>query len=133
MHIGELAKRSGTKVETVRYYEKEGLLPEPVRETSGYRKYGEKDLHRLGFIARSRALGFGLADIRDLMALEENPDLSCGDVDRIARHHREQVRAKIAQLRGLEQVLEQLLVDCGGGKRADCVILRALHQRNASS
>jgi MerR family mercuric resistance operon transcriptional regulator len=129
MHIGQLAKRSGTKVETIRYYEKEGLLPEPVRELSGYRKYAERDLQRLTFISRGRALGFGLADIRDLMALEENPNLSCDDADRIARHHREQVRAKIAQLRGLERVLEQLVSDCHGGRRADCVILQALHQR----
>lgn len=129
MHIGQLAKRSGTKVETIRYYEKEGLLPEPVRELSGYRKYAERDLQRLTFISRGRALGCGLAEIRDLMALEENPNLSCDEADRIARHHREQVRAKIAQLRGLERVLEQLVSDCHGGRRADCVILQALHQR----
>ena len=129
MHIGQLAKRSGTKVETIRYYEKEGLMPEPVREISGYRKYSERDLQRLTFIARGRALGFGLQEIRDLMALEENPDLACADVDRIARHHREQVRAKITQLRGLEKVLDQLVADCHGGRRADCVILQALHQR----
>ena len=129
MRIGALAKRSGCKVETIRYYEKEGLLPDPPRTKAGYRNYTEKDLDRLGFIARSRALGFGLAEIRELIGLEEDPDLSCGDVDRIARHHRDQVQLKIRQLQSLDTVLKELLSGCGGGKRAQCEILRALHLR----
>jgi MerR family mercuric resistance operon transcriptional regulator len=128
MRIGALAKRSGCKIETVRYYEREGLLPTPPRTKAGYRTYTEKDLDRLGFIARGRALGFGLQEIRELIGLEENPQLSCADVDRIARHHREKVRLKIEQLTSLDRVLDQLLSECSGGERSQCQILRALHR-----
>jgi MerR family mercuric resistance operon transcriptional regulator len=129
MRIGELAKRSDCKVRTVRCYEKEGLLPSPSRTRAGYRIYTEKDLDRLGFIARGCGLGFGLADIRELIGLEENPDLSSGDVERITRHHRDQVRSKIRQLQNLDAVLERLLADSGVGMRTQCEILRTLHRK----
>ena len=128
MRIGAVAAQSGCKVETIRYYEQQGLLPRPERTASGYRSYALQDVERLGFITRSRALGFGLAEIRELIGLEENPDLSCSDVDRVARHHRDQVKAKLAQLRRLEAALDGLIDGCSGGQRADCAILQALHR-----
>lgn len=128
MKIGEVAALSGCKVETIRYYEKQGLLPQPSRTTSGYRSYGPQDVDRLGFVTRCRALGFGLAEIRDFIGLEENPDLSCAEVDRLARRHLSQVRIKLEQLRRLEQALDVLIAGCRGGQRADCAILQALHR-----
>lgn len=127
MKIGVLAKRTGCKIETIRYYEQQGLLPVPPRSLSGQRNYAETDRQRLQFIVRGRALGFGLTEIRELIGLEENPDLSCADVDRLARHHRDQVEAKMVQLRRLETALNGLIAGCRGGQRADCAILRALH------
>lgn len=131
MRIGAVAAQSGCKVETIRYYEQQGLLPQPARTASGYRSYGPQDVERLGFIARGRALGFSLAEIRDLVGLEENPGLSCADVDRLARHHRDQVKAKLAQLRRLEKALDALITGCHGGQRADCAILNALSSKAA--
>lgn len=132
MRIGAVAAQSGCKVETIRYYEQQGLLPRPDRTASGYRSYSALDVERLGFITRGRALGFSLAEIRELIGLEENPDLSCADVDRLARHHRDQVKAKLAQLRRLDHALNKLIAGCQGGQRADCAILHALHREHAT-
>lgn len=131
MRIGEFARRSGSKVETIRYYETQGLLPEPDRTLAGYRMYGPGDVARLGFITRGRALGFSIAEIRELIGLEENPALSCGEVDEMARRHRDQVRIKLAQLRRLDKALADLVAGCRGGRRSDCAILQAL-QRTAA-
>lgn len=128
MKIGEVAALSGCKVETIRYYEGQGLLPRPARTASGYRSYGTQDVDRLGFVTRCRALGFGLAEIRDFIGLEENPDLSCAEVDRLAREHLSEVRHKLEQLHRLERALDVLIAGCRGGQRADCAILRVLHR-----
>lgn len=129
MKIGVLAKRTGCKIETIRYYEQQGLLPVPPRSLSGQRNYAETDRQRLLFILRGRALGFGLAEIRELIGLEEDPDLSCSDVDRLARHHQDQVKAKLMQLRRLDKALDELITGCHGGQRADCAILNALSSK----
>ena len=133
MRIGEFAKRSGSKVETIRYYEQQGLLPAPDRTVAGYRVYGPEDVARLGFITRSRALGFSIAEIRELMSLEENPALSCEQVDEVARRHRDQVRIKLAQLKRLDEALGELITGCHGGQRADCAILHALQRAESGS
>lgn len=133
MKIGEVAAQSGCKVETIRYYERQGLLPRPARTASGYRSYGHQDVDRLGFVTRSRALGFGLAEIRDFIGLEENPDLSCADVDRLAREHLAEVRHKLEQLQRLERALAALIAGCHGGQRADCAILNALSSKAGRS
>ena len=129
MRIGEFAKRSGSKVETIRYYEQQGLLPEPDRTIAGYRVYGPDDVARLGFITRSRALGFSIAEVRELMSLDENPNLTCSEVDQLAHRHRDQVRAKLAQLRRLDEALGELIAGCRGGQRADCAILKVLQRQ----
>ena len=126
MPIGALAERTGVKVETIRYYERIGLLPGPVRTGNGYRVYGHHDVARLRFITRGRELGFSLSEIRDLMRLAEDPDLSCDDVDRLARHHLAEIRERQAELQQIAQELERTIADCCGGRRGTCAILGGL-------
>ncbi|KFN47068.1 hypothetical protein N787_01845 [Arenimonas metalli CF5-1] len=113
-------------METIRYYERIGLLPGPVRTGNGYRVYGHHDVARLRFITRGRELGFSLSEIRDLMRLAEDPDLSCGDVDRLARHHLAEIRERQAELQRMAQELERTIADCCGGRRGTCAILSGL-------
>ncbi len=126
MRIGELAEASGCHFETIRYYEKLGLLPKPLRSPSGYRAYRADDVARVRFIARGRALGFSLDEVRSLLELGESPDLSCDDVDTLARHHLQEVRAKLAQLQRMEAELVATVDRCRGGQRASCAVLQSL-------
>ncbi len=100
--IGELARKTGTKVNTIRFYEDVGLLPKPVRTASGRRTYGSDDLRRLAFIRHARALGFGTVVIRSLVALAEKPELQCGEARDIAAHHLLDVEQRIEQLTALK-------------------------------
>ena len=97
--IGELSKRSGVKIETIRYYERVKMLPAPPRNASGRRVYGATDLRILAFIRRSRELGFSLEDIRALLRLGGPATASCGEVREIAAHHLEDIRAKLDEVR----------------------------------
>jgi len=126
MQIGALASRSGTLVETIRYYERIGLMPEPPRSGSGYRQYRPEHLQRLLFLRRCRALGFSIEEVRSLAALATCRKRSCRTVQRIAERHLEDVRRKRADLRRLEQTLGALIDSCDGGRIADCKILEAL-------
>ena len=107
--IGELARSTGTKVETIRYYERIRLLPPPARTGGNYRAYADGHLARLSFIRRGRALGFSLDDIRELLRLSDDRDRSCADVDRIARVHLMEVERKLADLSALRVELRQLI------------------------
>ena len=124
--IGELARATGVKVETIRYYEKIGLLAEPQRTPGNYRAYGPEHLNRLSFIRRSRDLGFSLEQVRDLMALADKRDQPCESVDAIAFAHLEEVDRKIADLRALRRELDSLLKQCRCGTVAQCKIIEAL-------
>lgn len=126
MRISELAQRTGCHLETVRYYERIGLLPSPARSPSGYRRYSMADAERLQFIVRSRALGFHLEEIRSLLSLAPQSALSCQDVDRIARDHLAQVEAKQRELAMLATELRNLIETCHKDTRATCAILKAL-------
>ncbi|HEY8539595.1 MAG: helix-turn-helix domain-containing protein [Gammaproteobacteria bacterium] len=128
MRIGGLAARSGTLVETIRYYERIGLMPTPPRSPSGYRQYRPEHLQRLLFLRRCRALGFSIEEIRSLIALASGPDRSCRTVRSIAERHLEDVRQKLADLRRLELALGALVESCAGGPIAECKILEALAQ-----
>ncbi len=114
MQIGELARATSTKVETVRFYEKIGLLPEPGRTSSNYRDYGRPHLARLSFVRRARDLGFTLDQIRELLALSDDRDQSCSAVDIVARAHLAQIDQKIADLRSLRRELDELIGQCTG-------------------
>lgn len=124
--IGHLARETGTKVETVRFYEKSGLLPKPTRTEGNYRSYDHAHLNRLSFIRRARDLGFSLDQIRALLALSDDRDRSCAAVDAIAKEHREQIEKKIADLQSLKMELDRIIDQCDCGVVADCRIIESL-------
>lgn len=125
MTRGTIALRAGVKSETVRYYERVGLLPEPQRTPSGHRRYIEQDLRRLAFIRRSRELGFSLEEIRGLLELVDG-GYTCGDVLRRTRAHIENVRDKIHDLQRIEGALECMACECSGEPVPDCPIIDEL-------
>jgi len=125
--IGDLAKGTGTKVVTVRYYEQIGLLPVPSRTAGNYRTYSNEHMRRLRFIRRCRDLGFTLDQIRDLLRLSSQKDEDCGEVDRITAQHLIEVEQKISDLKRLAKELRRLNNSCqGNGIIADCRIIEAL-------
>lgn len=133
MKIGELAARTGANVETVRYYERIGLLPPPVRTSSNYRDYDTRHAERLSFTRQARGLGFDIADIRSLLDLGAHPDQDCGHVDQLATGHLRAIDRKIEQLEQLRQELNRMLSQCRGGRIADCRILGALSHRSRTN
>jgi Cu(I)-responsive transcriptional regulator len=126
LSIGELAKATGTKVETVRWYEKVGLLPAPARTVGNYRAYGAEHLSRLSFVRRGRDLGFSLDEVRALLELADQKERDCGEVDAIARQHLADVERKIADLQKLAAELRHVIGQCRGGTISDCRIIEAL-------
>ena len=127
MKIGEISKRSCVPVETIRYYEKIGLLPKPYRETSGYRAYRNAHLDRLLFIKRCRNLDMAQDEIRELIRLSENPEADCREVDALLARHLEHVRDRLRELSSLEKNLQQLQRACSdAGTVQECGILDGL-------
>jgi Cu(I)-responsive transcriptional regulator len=124
--IGNLANATDTKVETIRYYERIGLLSAPARTSGNYRAYNPEHLNRLSFIRRARDLGFSLAQVRELLSLSDQRDRSCKAVDAIAREHLAEVDSKIADLSALRRELDNVISQCGHGTVADCRIIDAL-------
>jgi MerR family mercuric resistance operon transcriptional regulator len=123
---GELAKRTGCNLETVRYYEKIGLLPEPPRTPGGHRTYDEPHEHRLRFVLRARELGFRIEEIRGLLTLVDRHAVTCAEVQEMTLHHLADVRAKIADLRRLERTLAATVAACSGDQVPDCPVIDAL-------
>ena len=131
--IGDLARRTGTKVNTIRFYEEIGLLPLAARTASGRRTYGTDDLRRLTFIRHARALGFATGVIRSLLELGRNPERPCQEVSEITRDHLSDVEQRIRQLKSLKAELGRMLAECAqGGRVADCRILEALGDQLAA-
>ncbi len=126
MKIGELSRATGTNVETIRYYERIGLLPPPARTDANYRSYGGEHRSRLSFVRHSRDLGFTIEEIRSLLDLSDHPDRHCSEADRIATRHLEQVEEKIAQLTLLRDELARIIGRCRGGLAGDCRVIEAL-------
>lgn len=124
--IGDLARVTGTRVETIRYYEKMDLLPAPLRSAGNYRVYDQSHLDRLSFIRRGRDLGFSLDEVRTLLTLADDRRRSCSDVDQIARAHLAEVERKLADLSKLRRELKQIISQCGHGTIEDCRIIEAL-------
>lgn len=125
--IGALSERTGCKVETIRFYERARLLPEPARSPGGYRLYREDHLKRLTFIRRARALGFSIDGVRKLLKLADERKRPCAEVRVVAGAHLEDVRAKIADLRAMERVLRDTVARCADGQKADCPLIEALY------
>ena len=127
----ELARRTGANFETVRYYEKVGLLPPPPRTASGYRSYDDTHERRLSFVLRARELGFSLDEIRALLRLADEREQPCTEASRLAASHLAEVRAKIADLRRMERVLKDVVARCGDGTRPDCPLIETLFRKRA--
>ncbi len=124
--VGQLARITDTKAVTIRYYEQIGLLPTASRNSSGYRQYSYEERDRLLFIRRSRALGFSLDDVRQLLGFSDHRQASCAAVDAKVAEQLEQVRLRIRDLQGLEQELQRLLSCCHGGMIEECRIIESL-------
>lgn len=124
--IGELSRRTKVNIETIRYYERCGVLPPPPRTGGGHRAYGEDHLKRLNFVRRSRELGFSLDEVRQMLRLVDGGDVTCEQVKEMTLEHLANVRAKIADLRRMERTLKDTAARCAGDKTPDCPIIEAL-------
>ena len=125
--IGDLSRRTGVKVPTIRYYEQMGLIAAAHRSEGNQRRYERADLERLAFIRHARDLGLDIPAIRELIRLSEHSQQPCADADRIAAEHLAAVREKIARLRKLEQELDRIVSHCDGGHSIEeCYVIRAL-------
>jgi Cu(I)-responsive transcriptional regulator len=131
MKIGEIAAATATKVETVRFYEKAGLLPPPARTDSNYRSYGTSHLQRLSFIRRARQLGISLDDVRELLALADDKAQSCEAVDAIASSHLLEIERKLADLNQMAAELKRMIGHCHKGRVGDCLIIETLAMRSS--
>lgn len=124
--IGELARATGTKVETIRWYEHIGLLAAPARTGGNYRAYSCSHLERLSFVRRARNLSFSLDHVRELLRLSDQQDRPCEEIDLIARGHLAEVERKVADLTAFRHELRQIIGQCGHGTVAECRIIEAL-------
>ena len=129
--IGALSKGTGCHIETIRYYERIGLMPKPPRSPGGHRLYEEDHLRRLTFIRRSRELGFTLEEVRGLLRLVDGGSYTCAEVKALTLDHAAEVRRKVADLRKLERVLKEMAAECDGGEVPECPIIDTLYQGRA--
>jgi MerR family transcriptional regulator, copper efflux regulator len=128
MKIGELADSAGVNVQTVRFYERRGLLPQPERTASGYREYDEADLHRLRFILRAKELGFTLSEIRDLLDLRSSAGATADDVRIRAQEKIKDVEGKLRDLQRIRDGLGRVVSSCDAhGPPEECALIHALH------
>lgn len=127
MPIGELSRRAGVNIETIRYYERTGVLPPPPRTEGGRRVYDEEHLKCLSFVRRCRELGFGLGSIKAMLHMVDGGAVTCEEVRAVAKSHLDDVRAKIADLRRMEKTLNTTVASCDGGQSPDCPIIEALY------
>ena len=123
---GQLAQQTGCNLETIRYYEKIAMMPAPPRTPAGYRIYGDSHVARLRFILRARELGFGIDEIRSLLALVDRGTQTCAEVKQLTERHLADVRARIADLKRIERVLAATAAKCSGEEVPDCPVLEAL-------
>jgi Cd(II)/Pb(II)-responsive transcriptional regulator len=129
MRIGELAQRGDCDVETVRFYEREGLLDVPAREANGYRRYAEAHLVQLNFIRHCRSLGMGLPDVRTLRSFQAKPELACDEINQLIDGQIERIHQQVESLRLLERQLHTLRDTCRTNQNAsECGIMRNLEQ-----
>lgn len=127
MRIGAVAKRTGIGIETIRFYERQGLLIEPERQSSGYRQFDEAAIARLNFIMRAKGLGFTLAEIKELLALWFDPVTTCCDVRRRAEQKISDIDERVRALQAMKRSLKKLIDQCQQrGKLEDCPLLYGL-------
>jgi MerR family mercuric resistance operon transcriptional regulator len=121
-----LARATGCNLETISYYEKIGIMPDPPRSTKGYRSYDDAHVKRLKFVMRSRDLGFSLEEVRGLLGLVDDRSRTCAEVQIIAEDHLTDVQAKIADLQRIERVLSDTVARCTGDAAPECAVIDAL-------
>lgn len=126
--IGILSERSGVNIETIRYYEKIGIMPKPARSASGYRVYGSQHARRLHFVRRGRELGFSLDELRGLLRLVDGHAYTCREVHALTTEHLKDIRQKIADLQRLEQVMSDMASKCSGDQIPECPVIDALFE-----
>lgn len=126
MSIGALSKQSGVHIETIRYYERAGVLPKARRAANGRRIYGEDDAGRLAFIRHARELGFDLVAVRALLALQEKPELSCKAASDLASAQLSAVESRLIRLTVLRDELKRMVRACKNGRVVDCRVIDAL-------
>ena len=126
--IGVLSKHAGVNIETIRYYERIGILPVPPRTESGYRVYNMEQAKRLGFVKRSRELGFSLDEVRGMLALVDGGGYTCSEVKELTVKHRDDVRRKISDLKKMERTLGKMIKQCTGDTVPNCPIIEALQR-----
>jgi MerR family mercuric resistance operon transcriptional regulator len=131
--IGILSRQSGVNVETIRYYERIGLLANPPRSAGGYRMYSAAHVGRLRFVRRARDLGLSIEEVRRLLSLADQKSKSCSKVRDLANHHLGDIRGRIADLRRMERVLSRLVEACAKGELDHCPLLEALARPDDSS
>lgn len=124
--IGELSKQSSVNIETIRYYEKIGVMPAPRRNANGYRVYSADHLRRLNFVRRSRQLGFSLDEIRGLLRLVDGDAYTCAQVRELTLDHLVEIRRKITDLKRLKRGMEEMAAQCSGERTPECAIIDAL-------
>ncbi|WP_386630458.1 MerR family transcriptional regulator [Sulfitobacter geojensis] len=122
----DLARATGCNLETIRYYETVGIMPDPHRTAKGYRSYDDIHVKRLKFVMRSRDLGFSLEEIRGLLGLVDDRSQTCAQVQTVAETHLEDVQAKIADLTRIERVLSETVARCTGDATPECAVINAL-------
>ena len=123
---GDLARATGCNLETIRYYEKIGIMPDPPRSAKGYRSYDEAHVKRLKFVMRSRDLGFSLEEVRGLLGLVDDKSRTCAEIQSIAEDHLTDVQAKVADLQRIERVLSDTVARCTGDAAPECAVIDAL-------
>lgn len=124
--IGAMSKQTGVNIETIRYYERIGIMPEPDRTPGGNRQYSQDHLKRLFFVRRSRGLGFSLEEIRNLLSMVDGRNFTCGEMHELTSAHLASVQDKISNLQKLEQDLETMVAECGKGDIPACPIIDTL-------
>ncbi|MEA3252929.1 MAG: helix-turn-helix domain-containing protein [Pseudomonadota bacterium] len=125
---GELAKRTGCNIETIRYYERIGLLPDPPRSANGFRSYEERHLTRLTFIRRARELGFTLEEVKDLLRLVDGGHYTCAQVQELALRHADEIQRKINDLHRMQGALKEMAAQCSGKEVPMCPIVEILSE-----
>lgn len=126
LRIGQLSEWTGCNIETIRYYERIGILPAPPRSENGYRLYGECHWQRLNFVRRARKLGFTLDEVRGLLRFVDGGYYTCAQIQALALEHVGEIRRRIEDLHRLEQALSEMAGQCSGGEVPDCPIMEAL-------
>jgi DNA-binding transcriptional MerR regulator len=124
--IGEVARRTRIKIPTIRYYEQIGLLPAPERLEGNRRCYSDSSVQRLAFVRHARDLGFEIDAIRKLLALQDEPERCCDEIDAVAREHLAAIEDKITRLKGLRREMKRILASCSGGRVAECRVIESI-------